>query len=75
MKSKEAKATDRVQCPPGHTEEEEAKIQEFFSAHNVAKRDMDNNNDRKGAIEAQRRKKRERLHKDTEEAGETTPEV
>jgi len=75
MKSKEARARGRTICPSTHTEEEEIKVQEFFSPHNKAKREMDYNNDRKGAIEAQRRRRRERLHEDTEDTTETTPEV
>jgi hypothetical protein len=67
MKSKEAKATRRVLCPEDHDEEVEAKIADFFSPESRRKRQFDYDNDRRGAIEAQRRKKRERLHEDTEE--------
>lgn len=72
MNSKEARATDRLQCPPGHTEEEEGKIQEFFSPHNVKKRDTDNNNDRKGAIKAQKARSKEARTTNVEEESKQT---
>ena len=60
MKSKESRATDE--------EAETRRLRVLQSRERDRLIELDYDNDRRGAIEAQRRKKRERLHKNTEES-------